>query len=89
MFILLVNIFNHTFNLFINNIVRKPIIDESLFYAFYLFVKYCFGGRDQFGTEYVDRKCLLCSTKFIYIYIYIYLCVCLPDDTKIKLVYQN
>ena len=32
MFILLVNIFNHTFNLFINNIVRTPIIDESLFY---------------------------------------------------------
>ena len=31
-FILLVNIFNHMFNLFINNIVREPIIDESLFY---------------------------------------------------------
>ena len=45
-FILLVNIFNHTFNLFINNIVRKPIIDESLFYVFYL------GGGDQFGTGY-------------------------------------
>ena len=29
--ILLVNILNHTFNLFINKIVRKPIIDESLF----------------------------------------------------------
>ena len=27
----LVNIFDHTFNLFINNIVRKPIVDESLF----------------------------------------------------------
>ena len=27
-FILLANIFDHTFNLFINNIVRKPIIDE-------------------------------------------------------------
>ena len=52
MFILLVNIFNHTFNLFINNIVRKPIIEESLFYVFYLFIKYCFGGRDQFGTGY-------------------------------------
>ena len=37
-FILLVNNFNHTFNLFINNIVRKPIIDESLFYVFYLFI---------------------------------------------------
>ena len=37
MFILLVNIFNRTFYLFINNIVRKPIIDESLFYVFYLF----------------------------------------------------
>ena len=51
-FILLVNIFNHTFNLFNNNIVRKPIIDESLFYVFYLFIKYCFGGGDQFGTGY-------------------------------------
>ena len=40
LFILLVNIFDHTFNLFINNIVRKPIIDESLFYVFYLFIKY-------------------------------------------------
>ena len=39
-FILLVNIFNYTFNLFINNIVRKPIIDESLLYAFDLFIKY-------------------------------------------------
>ena len=46
-FILLVNMFNHTFNLFINNIVRKPIIDESLFYVFYLFIKYCFGGGDR------------------------------------------
>ena len=52
MFILLVNIFNHTFNLFINNIVRKPIIDESPFYVFYLIIKYCFGGGDQFGTGY-------------------------------------
>ena len=25
--------------------------------------------------KYVDRKCLLCSTKFVYIYIYI-VCVC-------------
>ena len=46
-FILMVNIFNHTFNLFIINIVRKP-----LFYVFYLFIKYCFGGGDQFGTGY-------------------------------------
>ena len=46
MFILLANIFDHPFNLFINNIVRKPIIDESLFYVFYLFIKYCFGGGD-------------------------------------------
>ncbi len=38
----MVNIFDHTFNLFINNIVRKPIVDESLFYVFYLFIKYCF-----------------------------------------------
>ena len=51
-FILLVNIFNHTFNLFINNIVRKRIIDESLFHVFYLFIKYCFGGGDQFGAGY-------------------------------------
>ena len=50
-FILLVNIFNHTFNLFIDNIVRKLIIDESLFYVFYLFIKYCFGGGYQFGTD--------------------------------------
>ena len=54
MFILLVNIFNHAFNLFINNIVRKPIIDKSLFYVFCLFIKYCFGGGDQFGTGYQD-----------------------------------
>ena len=40
-FILLVNILNHTFNLFINNIVGKPIIDESLFYFFYFFIRYC------------------------------------------------
>ena len=46
LFILLVNIFDHTFNLFINNIVRKPIIDESLFYVFYFFIKYCFRGGD-------------------------------------------
>ena len=50
-FILLVNIFNHTCNLFINNIVKKPIMDESLFYVSYLFIKYCFRG-DQFGTGY-------------------------------------
>ena len=37
-FIVLVNIFNHTFNLFINNIARKTIIDENLFYVFYLFI---------------------------------------------------
>ena len=55
-FILLVNIFNHTFNLFVN-IVRKPIIDESLFYVFYLFIKYCFGGGDQFGTGYTVINC--------------------------------
>ena len=54
-FILLVNIFNHTFNLFINKIVMKPIIDESLFYVFYLFIKYCFGGGDHFGTSEGDQ----------------------------------
>ena len=38
LFILLVNIFDNTFNLFINNIVRKPIVDESLFYVFYIYI---------------------------------------------------
>ena len=38
LFILLVNIFTHMFNLFVNNIVKKPIIDETLFYVFYLFI---------------------------------------------------
>ena len=28
--------------MFINNIVREPIIDKSLFYVFYFFIKYCF-----------------------------------------------
>ena len=40
------------FNLFIKNIVRKLINDESLFYVFYLFKKYCFGGGDKFDTGY-------------------------------------
>ena len=31
LFILLVNIFDHTFNLFINNIVRKPIVNRINF----------------------------------------------------------
>ena len=57
-FILLDNIFNHTFNLIINNIV----IDESLFYFFYLFIKYCFGGGNQFGTGYqVINNCFFIS----------------------------
>ena len=43
-FISFVNIFNHSCNLFINNIVRKSIIDESLFYVFYL----C---KDVFAVE--------------------------------------
>ena len=61
-FILLVNIFTHMFNLFINNIVRKPIIDESLFYVFYLFIKYCFGGGDQFGMGYqIINNCFFIS----------------------------
>ena len=34
-FILLADIFNCTFNLFFNNIVREPIIDESLFYIYF------------------------------------------------------
>ena len=59
-FILLVNIFNQTFNLFINNKVRKPINDESLFCVFYLFIKYCFGGGDQFSTgDQVINNCFL------------------------------
>ena len=33
-FILLATIFNCTFDLFINNIIRELIIDESLFYVF-------------------------------------------------------
>ena len=62
MFILLVNIFNHKFNLFINNIVRKPIIDEGLFYVFYLFIKYCFQGGDQFGMGYpIMNNCFFIS----------------------------
>ena len=52
------------FNLFINNIVRKPIIDESLFCVFYLFIKYCFGGGDQFGTGYqVTYNCFFISEE--------------------------
>ena len=31
-FIFLANIFKYTFHLFINNTVREPIIDESLFH---------------------------------------------------------
>ena len=59
MFILLVN---HTFYLFINNIVRKPIIDESLFYVCYVFIKYCFGGGDQFGMGYqIINNCFFIS----------------------------
>ena len=33
-FILLIKIFNCTFNLFINNVVRETIFDEGLFYGF-------------------------------------------------------
>ena len=33
-FILMTDIFNCTFNLFMNNIVKQPIIDESLFHIF-------------------------------------------------------
>ena len=51
-FILLANILNHTFNLFIKNIDRESIIDENLFYVFYLFIKYYFRGGDQFDTRY-------------------------------------
>ena len=61
-FILLVNIINHTFKLFINNIVRKHIIDEVLFYVFYIFMKYCFGGGYQFGMRYqVINNCFFIS----------------------------
>ena len=83
-YILLVNIFNHRFNLFINNTVKKPIIDESLLYVFYLFMKHCFGGGDQFGTGYQvidycflhlkgDSLLKLSVQEYIYIYIYIYI----------------
>ena len=33
-FILLANIFNYTFNVFISNVVKEPIINESLFCVF-------------------------------------------------------
>ena len=36
-FILLANIFDYMFNLFVNNVDREPIIDESLFYVFFYF----------------------------------------------------
>ena len=49
-FILLANSFNYTFNLFINEIVREPIIDEGLGYVFYFFMKYYFGGGDYIYT---------------------------------------
>ena len=38
-FILLANIFNYTFNLFFNIIVRGLIIDVRLFYVYYFFLK--------------------------------------------------
>ena len=41
-FILLVNIINCTFNFFINNVVREPISDESLFYIFLILYKILF-----------------------------------------------
>ena len=28
---------------------------------------------ESINKKYVDKKCLLCSTKYIYIYIYIYI----------------
>ena len=32
------------------------------FYVFYLFIKYCFGGGDQFGTGYqVIKNCIIIS----------------------------
>ena len=42
--ILLAKIFNYMFNLFIDNIVREPIIDESLF-CFLLLHKILFWRR--------------------------------------------
>ena len=66
-FILLVNIFNHTFNLFLNNIVKKPIIDESvLFFSTPLYWIFILNKR-------LPPKC---THSHIYIYIYIYICVC-------------
>ena len=44
-FILLANIFNYTFSLFINNIVREPIIDESLLLCFLFLYKILFWRR--------------------------------------------
>ena len=57
-FILLANIFNHTFNLFINNIATEPIIDESLVYVFLFLYKILFYTHTHTHTH-------------IYIYIYI------------------
>ena len=45
MFILLSRIFHYPFNLFINNIVRESIIDESLFYVFFIFYEILFWRR--------------------------------------------
>ena len=50
-FILLAKIFNYTFNLFINNIVREPITDEGFYFILEFFIKYHFGGRDSFCPE--------------------------------------
>ena len=51
MFILLADIFNFTFNLFINNIVSEPFIDESLFYIFQFFIKYFWEEEIRFPRD--------------------------------------
>ena len=55
-FILLANIFNYTFNLLINNIVREPITDESLFYVFYFFIKYSFAWDIRLIIAFLYQK---------------------------------
>ena len=38
------------------------MIDENLFYVFYLFIKYCFGGGDQSGTGHqINNNCFFIS----------------------------
>ena len=65
--------FKYMFNLFINNIIREPIIDESLSYVFYFFIKYCFGGFFVSEGAFTFKfEGIMSNQIYIYIYIYIY-----------------